>query len=265
MTTRRNMIKAGAGLAAILASGKAPAYIVKSMIAARQIFLGRGDGAKAPTAADYVQDGLVAMWDGIENAGWNTHDETATVWKDLIGSNDMELTRRGSFGDAYLSSNSSTSPYNAAHAQISIDCMAIECVAQRASGNIAISNGVGAYAKNKGVCFSATTYVQFDFYNEYGLENRQELGFGNIHSYSAVYQNTGASYVDRCYQDAKQLVKLEGTNTWANRGGFSVGGGTIAGYTWAGKMYCIRLYDRDLTDAEIVANYAVDKARFNLP
>lgn len=22
------------------------------------------------TAKDYVQDGLVAMWDGIENAGW---------------------------------------------------------------------------------------------------------------------------------------------------------------------------------------------------
>ena len=23
-----------------------------------------------PTARDYVQDGLIAMWDGIENVGW---------------------------------------------------------------------------------------------------------------------------------------------------------------------------------------------------
>lgn len=36
------------------------------------------------TAKDYVQDGLVAMWDGIENAGWGVHDSNATVWKDLV-------------------------------------------------------------------------------------------------------------------------------------------------------------------------------------
>lgn len=35
MTTRRDILKSGAGLAAILASGKAPAYLVKSMLAAR--------------------------------------------------------------------------------------------------------------------------------------------------------------------------------------------------------------------------------------
>lgn len=41
--------------------------------------------AKAgPTAKDYVQDDLIAMWDGIENAGWGVHDQKATVWKDLI-------------------------------------------------------------------------------------------------------------------------------------------------------------------------------------
>ena len=35
-----------------------------------------------PTAKDYVQDGLIAMWDGVENAGWGVHDPNATVWKD---------------------------------------------------------------------------------------------------------------------------------------------------------------------------------------
>ena len=38
-----------------------------------------------PTARDYIQDGLVAMWDGIENAGWGKHDENATNWVDLVG------------------------------------------------------------------------------------------------------------------------------------------------------------------------------------
>ena len=36
------------------------------------------------SAKDYIQDGLVAMWDGIENAGWGKHDENATEWVDLV-------------------------------------------------------------------------------------------------------------------------------------------------------------------------------------
>ena len=38
MTTRRNVLKGGAGLAAILASGKAQAALIKSMLAARNSF-----------------------------------------------------------------------------------------------------------------------------------------------------------------------------------------------------------------------------------
>jgi len=37
-----------------------------------------------PTARSYVQEGLVAMWDGIENAGWGVHDPNATTWKELV-------------------------------------------------------------------------------------------------------------------------------------------------------------------------------------
>lgn len=40
-------------------------------------------GGGVPTARDYVQDGLIVMWDGIENAGWGVHDQSATTWKDL--------------------------------------------------------------------------------------------------------------------------------------------------------------------------------------
>lgn len=52
MTTRRNILKGGAGLAAILASGKAPAYIVKSMLAARNSIGTRVGGAKLPYDAE---------------------------------------------------------------------------------------------------------------------------------------------------------------------------------------------------------------------
>ena len=36
-------------------------------------------------AFSYVQKGLVACYDGIENAGAGTHDPNATTWVDLTG------------------------------------------------------------------------------------------------------------------------------------------------------------------------------------
>lgn len=36
------------------------------------------------TTKSYVQNGLLAMWDGIENAGFGVHDPDATYWVDLV-------------------------------------------------------------------------------------------------------------------------------------------------------------------------------------
>ena len=40
--------------------------------------------AYAAGTSSYVQDGLIACWDGIENAGAGVHDGSATVWKDVV-------------------------------------------------------------------------------------------------------------------------------------------------------------------------------------
>ena len=37
------------------------------------------------TAKSYVQNGLMAMWDGIENVGWGRHSNSTTTWVDLAG------------------------------------------------------------------------------------------------------------------------------------------------------------------------------------
>ena len=52
MTTRRNILKGGAGLAAILATGKAPAAFVKSMLAARNSIGMKSGGEKLPYDAE---------------------------------------------------------------------------------------------------------------------------------------------------------------------------------------------------------------------
>jgi len=62
--------------------------IVKSNIGLRNILCQDIPQEYVP-ASTYVQDGLIAMWDAIENVGWGMHDSNATIWKDLIGSNDL--------------------------------------------------------------------------------------------------------------------------------------------------------------------------------
>ena len=51
--------------------------------------------ACAATSASYVQRGLIAQWDGIDNVGPGRHDPNAAVGKDLKGNLDMTLTAKG--------------------------------------------------------------------------------------------------------------------------------------------------------------------------
>ena len=36
------------------------------------------------SAADYVSDGLILLYDGVENAGWGVHDGAAVSWRNLV-------------------------------------------------------------------------------------------------------------------------------------------------------------------------------------
>lgn len=56
---------------------------ISSSVGARHVFAAESN-KKTYTAADYIQDGLVALWDGIENVEWGAHDPETTVWIDLI-------------------------------------------------------------------------------------------------------------------------------------------------------------------------------------
>ena len=41
----------------------------------------------ALSAKSYISDGLIGLYDGIENVGWGTHNPSATSWVDLTGKN----------------------------------------------------------------------------------------------------------------------------------------------------------------------------------
>ena len=51
--------------------------------------------ASGLTAHSYVQKGLKASYDGIDNAGTGTHDATVRTWKDLTGNENDSVTVNG--------------------------------------------------------------------------------------------------------------------------------------------------------------------------
>lgn len=220
------------------------------MLAAAGIFLAARRNRK-PTAKSYVQDGLIAMWDGIENAGWGVHDAEAMGWKDLAGTND--LVRYGCvIGDNYVQSQSANDRMTGALVYSASDVQTIEFVSQSVRQTVGLvfniiygdrfigfrTDGSKLFFENNGYNFSITGVTNPQSYSfKYAVPN--EVVVNGMSVSSSI---TGGSF---------------GTKNF----GFSV----YSGYPFIGKLYSVRLYNRALSSEEVAANYAVDKARFNLP
>ena len=61
-----------------------------------------------PTARDYVQNGLVAMWDGIENAGWGQHSDSP-IMRELVSGDTLTATGVFSVSENGLTTSGSSS------------------------------------------------------------------------------------------------------------------------------------------------------------
>ena len=208
-----------------------------------------------PTARDYVQDGLIAMWDGIENAGWGTHDPNATEWKDLVGDNDITLVG-GVFGDTALICNGTQ---YGGHNDNVVNAVQIELVANTkqqkrrcwiASTGQSLSSKYSGFVGwyDRGLCFGL-------------YDTARSLTLGTAISYSfAVNSN-------RTFENNALVATESGKSDLtpqAQRGICVVVGGQKNNPLMC-DIHCIRIYSRALTDEEIAHNYKVDKERFNLP
>ena len=223
------------------------------MLAARGAFLAARRNSK-PTARSYVQDGLIAMWDGIENAGWGVHDAAATRWVDLAGSCDLYKSGNCKIGESYVQTFSAGDfMRNTDHAFSSSNIQTVETVYQADSAKACL-------------VFNIIPSDRF-----FGFRGNGSIVFfvSNGYNFTVTGVTTTQSYSYR-YSISNELVVNGASFVSSVRGGSfgtqGIGLGLYSQpYNSVGKMYCMRLYSRALTAAEIAANYAVDKARFNLP
>ena len=225
-------------------------------------------GKRTPTAKDYVQSGLIAMWDGIENAGWGVHDASATTWKDLIGSMNM-IINHGSWGDtSFICDNGNTcgaynaNPIDPITAEVLFRTKTSYDTATFQECHIIDFNAV----KMLNVILNDTTQlgIGYSFYT--ATSPRRYVNTG--HSFADVLSSVSINYKDNDYY-YNAIAQTVGTQdaTVGVPARLEINGrsSSFPSKCWDGEIYCIRLYSRALNADEIARNYAIDKARFNLP
>ena len=215
------------------------------------------------TSASYVQNGLIAQWDGIDNAGTGTHDPTTNIWKDLKGSLDMTLTAKGSWtkdGNAlYVNNGAGAQGTSATPAYKTIE---VVYKMTDTGGRIMFTSGI----KNRFVVFDTNGLTKWLYFNGESTDKKIDWTY-NADEVCFAAATYGDSMLSNVYFNG--AVKSNGTraNTWVTGDGkVTVGDRARTGaYPWTGEVYAIRLYDRVLTDEEIASNCAIDKARFLPP
>ena len=236
---------------------------VKSNIGARSIDYIDGED-RVISAADYVQDGLVAMWDGIENAGWGVHDDTATKLFELVSgqtdygvastftanTDNMEVSVENAsvsthshFGAAVA--NAISSGYVYIEAIVFVDSLG----GQIYGNKIQIVDGTFGWQYRTGVgglsMFSSGWVSARDISTINADKVRLAIDLDSINSTITYHVGTQSS--------AAKSIKISSLPS-------------IASIRHVGtKIFNIRSYNRPLTDEEINYNYSIDKIRFNLP
>ena len=240
------------GAACAVASIPALGKPVRSLLGSRDV----SDGGSF-TAKDYVQDGLVAMWDGIENAGWGVHDASATMWKDLVGEHNVALGGGMSFASNALVC---TAQGIATGTSISESIAAIEFV----EFHSVRQDGMPFQLKSSRQCVLRNTYDTYSF-SQNATDSSMPYQFGSIHAVYVALASDGT--IDTCYIDGVDVTSQKRARD-ANigfYGGVRIGGATASYFSYYGSLYALRVRSSTLTSAEIAINYAVDKLRFNLP
>ena len=227
------------------------------------------------TSASYVQSGLIAQWDGIDNVGTGTHDPTATTWKDLKGNLDMTLNAKGSWtGNNALYVSGGGAGAQGADKTPAYKTIEIVFKMMTGDGRIIFSSGIG----NRFVVVDTNSsdnrfdgkFLYFNGDLSSGDADKRIYWFLDKNAVCFAAATYGDSKLSNVYFNG--AVRNDGTmrNNWGvGDGKVAVGGRSITvantSYPWVGEVYAIRLYDRVLTAEEIASNSAIDKARFLPP
>lgn len=239
------------------------------------------------TAKNYIQNGLVAMWDGIENIGWGQHSDSATTWVDLKGTTNYDFLLRNSYTWASnglitsptydrIAETTSSIPYATnLTTEIVFETYAFPTTASRILffklGETLPYGNYNWAMRSLMFTHNGTGKIGWMFKSHSILSN---TGYSNPPlntpmSISTVYAVPSGSDDNKRKQNPTRVLfdGVAKSPSWASDGS------AIGGQMWIsnnstngfyGKVYAIRVYNRQLSNDEIGQNYAIDKQRFGI-
>ena len=243
-------------------------------------------GGGLPTARDYVQDGLLFHWDAIENCGYGLHEEKPSAWVDLAGSGlDIPLSSRTDtwkFTDQFISEKRENGLLRQ-HPQTDV-----------LDGTV--STTVEWVERIEPGYTGSRMMAPFGFGDNGSGRNNFVGGYSNWVSGGSIYMwkigvdsrwsgkiwvkigdnfNDGARFHYACTidigDDGETCTCIQYVNGVEMKREIHTGMSIIDKNDWYvslgdtyARLSAARYYTRVLTPSEISANYAVDKARFNL-
>ena len=232
--------------------------------------------ANAATTGLYVQNGLIACWDGIENAGVGVHNPSATVWKDLVAGREFALTNVTVDDDrmTFAGPAGVTTPATSYGTLSAADTTAtfgnavngtMEIVyASRNKTASSIILQAGRLGLSFGIWLTGgSSYILP--YSSASNVSKPSFVFESGTATNAVSVRYSSGYSESAFANGSSLGVYQ-DNHFGTTGDETIIGTRAAKNNchFDGSIYCIRLYDRKLTDAEIVANHNVDVVRFIL-
>lgn len=236
-------------------------------------------GKRKPTTRDYVQDGLVAMWDGIENVGYKKHQSNPTKWIDLTGNGYDFTAIEGTtldFGKDHYAADGSKYLTATLDKEVSEDIRHIEVVLHMGYLDSAAVYETLMCLKAGGFRIAAPTTSSevanrgFSFYPS--AASSVYSGDHNLAPVSYAF-NVGeplpGSGVTTPYSVRQTWLSGSVLGSYSSPVGFA---NSVVGLIpksfrdkkFKGEIYRVALYSREFTAEEVAANDAIDKERFSL-
>ena len=226
------------------------------------------DPSKNVSTFDYVQDGLVAQWDGVENAGRFRHSDAIAVWKDLVGGSEITLASGKSLVGANFVQVLKSKEIAGSCPELGIDrpktieiCAHCVAMGSNTSGSYMLVNGGHKYILSREV-----TDGWLFTYDDGNNERVYRRGLSTVdttamHTFSCGYPGTTFKFSydgQSVAVPGDDAIKPASTARSCNEA-FTLGKDTRPA---SFEFYSIRIYSRLLTAEEIAHNHAIDVARF---
>lgn len=205
--------------------------------------------AKAqPLECPYITDGLVFWLDGINKGN------SAAGWQDLIGKYVFPWISRTTQGEnCVIFGAGNTGMQNSSIGSFNSSISTVEaCGSGRSSKNYQM---ILWQAFTNGIILSLDSTNTMLTFKTKGNNGRYPVSIPTTFTLSA---NSNMAIVNSTKMTSQRA------SDWSVSGTGTQIGSRAGAYGYVGNIHCIRVYNRNLTEEEMLFNHQVDNERFNL-